>query len=155
MAEVAAAQVPIARPRSSPSQVALMIAERLRHEQGAGGALDEPGDDERLERGRQAARDRGDAEGDEPDGEDPPAPERVAERPREHEERGEDDQVPGRDVGQALEAAEHRGRQVPPDRLEGDVDDRAVEEDDARPEHDREQDPAAPQRHPLSLAACR
>ena len=147
MAEVAAAQIPIARPRSSPSQCRADDRQGLWHQQGTGRTLEEPGDHQGLQGGRQAAEDRGHAEADEPDGEHAPASEPVAERAGQNEERGEDDQVPGRDVGQPFKAAEHHGRQLLPDGEEGDVDDRAIEEYDARSQHDREQDPAAPHRH--------
>jgi hypothetical protein len=125
--------------------------ERARHQDGRRGALEEPEDDECLERRSEPAQDARRPEPDEADREDafPPVP--VRDRAGQDDEGGEDREVAAVDVGLALEDPEKGGRQLLPDPLEGDVDDRAVEEHDRRAEDGRDHRPALASGHPRSL----
>ena len=72
-----------------------------------------------------------DAERDEADDEDPAPAVAVGEGAGDDQERGQDREVAAADVGLALEDAERREpRQLLADPLQGEVHDRAVEEDD-------------------------
>ena len=87
-------------------------------------------DDERALRGREAAGERGDGEERDPDQEQPPVAEQVAEAAAEQEEPAEGQQVGVHDPGErGLVEAE-----ILPDRRQGDVHDRRVEHDHQRAE---------------------
>jgi hypothetical protein len=133
-------------PHADGATARLAIEERgddrqaARHEQSAGERLTDAAQDEEFHARRQPARHRGEAEPDEADGEHPAPPVVVVERARQDEQRGQDGEVRGRDVGEALEPADEGRRQVPPDRIERDVDDGSVEEHDRRAEDRRDKD---------------
>ena len=98
--------------------------------------------------GASRARDARDGERHEAGDEDPPAAEAIAERAAEQQERGERDEVR---VDRPLQTRDV-GLQVAADRRQRDVDDRAVEERDARAEHGRGDHPA---RGRVSPIGCR
>jgi hypothetical protein len=114
----------------------------LDHRQAARGqqrpahALQHAGDDQRLRVGRDAAQQGGEGEPRRADHEDPPPAEAVAQRAAEQDQAGQGEQVA---VGDPLELGERRV-EVLADGLQGDVDDRAVEEGHARAESGRGDD---------------
>ena len=137
------------RPRPDrPGPVALPEA-RLDHrqaargEQGAADALQQPGGDQRVgARGDRAEQRRRGEPGD-ADHEDPPPAVAIPERPTEQDQGGEGEQVAVQDPLQGARL----GSEVLADARQGDVDDGAVEKDDAGAEHrDREHPAARPAR---------
>ena len=82
------------------------------HEEGAGRALEQPEDDQPLERRGEPAQRRGDREAREPDGVDPAPAVVVGQRAGEDQQGGEDREIAADDVGLALEDAEDRRRAV-------------------------------------------
>ena len=125
--------------------------QRPGHEQRPGDPLQRPRADQELLARGERAEDRGAAEGDEPDDEEPPPAELVPEAAADQEQRDHRQHV-GLDhpllPGQP-------GVQLPPQRGQRDVDDRAVEEDDGRAEDRRDQGEALLPGHPPSLGSAR
>ena len=93
------------------------------------------GRDQRARARRRGAQHRSHPEPDDAGGEDPPAAEEVAERAADEQQRAEREQIRVDDPLLGGEAAV----QVGADRREGDVDERAVQEDRARAEDARQQ----------------
>ena len=109
------------------------------YEQRPEGALYQPGQDEELHVRCQPAGDRRRAESDQADAEHAPPSVEVADAAGQDQQRGQDREVAAVDVREALDAAHEGRRQLATDRFEGDVHDRAVQEDDGRSENDRQQ----------------
>ena len=146
--DVAAAQMPNARPRSGPaSKVWRDDREGAGHEQCARRALEQPEDDQPLERRGEAAQHRCDGEARQPDRVDPPPAVVIGQRPRDDQQGGEDREIAADDVGLALEDAEERRRQLAPDAGQREVDDGAVEEHGSGPDDGRNERPALARRH--------
>ena len=120
--------------------------EAARDQQGPEGGLDDAPGDEEFHGRREPAADGGEAKSGEADPEHPAPPVEVVERSGQDEEGREDDEVGAVDVGQPFEAGNERGRQLAADRVERDVHDRPVEEDDGRTEDRRDED-GGPQVH--------
>ena len=132
----APAQMPNARPCSSPSKLAVMMASdpgtssapaapcRTRKTISNSMVGDRPHSSEVTPNADQA------------DGEHPPAAVVVVHRAGEDQQRAEGDEVAVRDVGLGLERAEEGAMQVLADPRQRDVHDRRVEEDDARAQDD-------------------
>ena len=117
-------------------------SERTRHEQSAGGPLQDPEQDEQLHVGRQAAQDRCETEPDQAVEEHALAPVEVAQSPGQDQQGAQRQQVGVVDVRLAFEDAEEQPRELAPDTRQGHVDHRRVQEHDARPQHGGGQDPA-------------
>ena len=146
-ADVAAAQIPNARPRSGALEGLRDDRQCTRDEQRAGRSLEQPEQDQQLEVRGQPAQGRGHGEQGQADRVDPPPAVVIGQRAGEDEERGEDRQVAADDVGLALEDTDQGGRQFPADARQGDVDDGPVEEHGAGPDDRRQQGPALARRH--------
>ncbi len=116
--------------------------QRAGDQEGAGGALREPEDDQPLERRGETAQGGRRGESDEPDGVDLAPAVVVGQGTRQDEQRGEDREVAADDVGLTLEDADERPRQLLADVLERGVDDRPVEEDRTRPDDRADEGPA-------------
>ena len=129
---------PIARPRSSGWNVAAMIARLPGHEQRAADALQRAGRDQEPRRRRQTAQHGRDGEDRGAGDEHGAVPVAVAERAAEQQQRRQRDEV---GVHDPLQAHDRRA-EVVADRGQSDVDDRAVEERHAGPEHRRGHGPA-------------
>ena len=129
-------KTPIAFARSAGSVNSIIISDSATAETiGAADALHRSGDHEHLLRRRQAAQGRGDGEEPDPDQEQPPVAEQVAEPPAEQEEAAERDEVRVHDprerlVGEAEVLADRRQRHA---------DDRHVEDDHEVAEAEHEQ----------------
>ena len=149
VADVPAAQRPIARPRSSPSKYGGDDREAARDEDRAERSLEDPRDDQDLHRRGEAAGDRGGAEADEADAERPPPPVVVADRAGQDQERGEHREVRAVDVREAFQPSDEGDRQLAADRLERHVHDRRVEEHDGRSEDRGHQDGRALAHRPI------
>ena len=132
---VQAVQVPTALPRAAPSKVAATIAS----DPGTSSAPATPcrarAPIRNSEVGAIAQSDRGDAEGDQADDEDPAAAELVAEAAADQQQRDQRQRV---GLDHPLLAGEADVEPVA-DRRQGDVDDGAVEEDDGGAEDRRDQ----------------
>ena len=136
---------PIARPRSRVANDADTIARLFGTSSAAATPCSAASRDERARVGGDRAQQRRRREPDETDDEDLPSPVPVAEGAAEHEQRAEGQQVAGE---HPLQVAQVRV-QVVGDRRQRGVDDRAVEEGDARPEDRGGDDPPTPGRaHP-------
>jgi hypothetical protein len=105
--------------------------ERAGDQEGAGGALQRPADDQELYGGRDPAQQGGGGEADEADGEHAPSAEVVAERPGQDQQRTQGDEVAVGDIGLRLKRPEQLRGQFLADPGQGEVHDRGVEEDDA------------------------
>ena len=122
-----------------------------RGQQRAADALQRAPGDEELHRRREPAERRGHREPHDADDEDPAAAEAVAERAAEQDQPGEGERVA---VDRPLQRREARV-ELGADALERDVDHRRVEQGQPRPEHGRQQDPAAPgAAHPDGVGAA-
>ena len=152
-AAVEAAQMPNARPRSGPWNACVMSAS----DPGMSSAPAAPW--KRRKRtshssvGASPHRAEVDGEPDEADRVDAPPAVAVGERAGQDEQGGEDGEVPALDVVLALEDRDDRGRELLADRLERDVDDRAVEEDGAGSDDRGDEGPALAGGHRASVAA--
>ena len=118
----------------------LQDGQAARCQQRTADALEHPGGDEQPGVRRNAAEGRGDGEPHDPDGEDPPAPEVVAEGPAEEKEGRQRERVAGDHPLQRADPAV----KVMADGGERDADDGRIEHDDARAEHRCRDDPASP-----------
>ena len=151
-ADVAAAQIPNARPRSGPSNVCVMIDSAP----GTSSAPAAPWSSRKTTSassvGASPHRPEVRAERRQADAVDPPPAVAIGQGPGQDQQGREDRQVAADDVGLALEDAEHRGRQLAADPRQGDVDDGAVEEHGTGPDDRRDQGPALARRH---AAQCR
>ena len=115
--------------------------ERGRRHHRRAGSLGEPGGDEHPLRLGQATRERGEREESEPADEDAPSPDQVGSAPAEEQEAAVGEHVAADDPLQALLGEV----QVVPDRGQGDVDDRDVEEvEELDEQQQREDEHAAP-----------
>ena len=92
--------------------------QRARDEQRAGGTLEQPEDDQPLERRRQAAQRGRDREPGQADGVDAPPAVVVGQGAGQDEQGGEDREVAADDVGLAFEDADERPGQLLADVLE-------------------------------------
>ena len=127
---VHAVQVPIAAPRSSPLKTTVIVASAAGVRSAPATPCRRARDDQRRPVRRGRAEDRGDAERDDADQEDPPLPEEVAERAADEDQRAEREQVGVDDPLLEREPA----AEVVLDRGQRDVHDRGVDEHDHRPE---------------------
>ena len=132
---VHAVHVPIAAARSSSPNVSMISASVLGTSSAPAIPWAPAGEDQELGARRHRAQQRADPEADQPDREDPPAPVQVAERSADQQQRAERQQIR---LDHPLLISE-RAAQVRADRRQRDVDDRAVEEHDARAEDARDQ----------------
>ena len=127
------------QPDRAPARLALEgrgeDRQRARDQQRAGHPLQRPGADQRLLAGRDRAEDRGRREPAEPDHEQPPATEQVAERAADEQQRDQRQHVGLDDPLLPREP----GVEILLDRRQGDVDHGRIEEDDVRAEDRRHQ----------------
>ena len=106
--DVAAAQIPNARPRCGAVEAWVMSASEPGMSSAPGGALGEPEDDEPFEGRRETAQRGGHGEPDQPDRVDPAPAVVVGQGARQDQQRGQHREVAADDVGLALEDAEER-----------------------------------------------
>ena len=125
-----------------PGERGVDDGERPRNQQGPHRPLEQAEQDERLEVPGQAARERGDAEPDQPQGEHAPPAEVVREGTGQDQQGGQREEVPAIDVVLGFQRAEQARMQVLADARKRDADHGGVEEHDPGPQDHRDHGPA-------------
>src|SRR5439155_3878303 len=128
--------------------------QRSGHQQGAGGALENPKEHQQLHVWSEPAQHGGRAKPDQAEDEHPLAAIEIGEGARENQQGAEGQEVRVIDVRLAFQDAEPHSREVAANAGQRDVDDCRVEKHDAGSKHCGNKDPAAPISHPSPPVPC-